>query len=271
MDEGREAATAAMWDGADYERLASRFAPAGHAVAAAVEAAGAPPGTVLDLAAGTGTVAQAMARQGRRVEATDIAPGLVATGRAQTDAQALDVRWRVAAMDDLDERGAYAAVTSSFGIIFSPEPAATLRRVHDALVPGGVVALSAWAPDGYVARMSAAMGARLSEPGRTAATAWVPWGDPAVLTDRLGSAGFVDVRVVRRRLPWRFASVDEAVDLLFEASPGHVAAARFSGDGAGLRGVVRAHLLDFAGLSDSGSAVDTEAAYVLASARRPVG
>lgn len=268
MDGQARAAAAAMWDGADYHRMAQRLRPAADALAAVV--ADAPEGPVLDLAAGTGSVATAVASAGRAVEAVDIAPGLVATGRSRTSALGLDVTWRVAAMDDLEPGPRFGAVVSSFGIIFAPDPVRTLRRVAGTLLPGGVLALAVWDPVGYVADMSRAMSRTLPEPGRSAARAWIPWGDSATVRNWLEVAGLTDVQLRPQTLPWRFGSVEEAVTFLFEASPGHVAAARFTGDGDRLRAVVTDHLLAFAGLTDPAQPVDIASSYMVVTARRPL-
>lgn len=274
MDAEQRAATAQMWDGGDYPRLATLLRPAAEAVAAALDAA--PPGAVLDVAAGTGSVAESVARRGRPVAAVDIAPGLVATGRERTTALGLEVTWTVASMDEPEQirrpADGYAGVASSFGLIFAPDPVATLTALARTLQPGGLLAVSVWPPDGYIASKSWAMAQTMPEQARAAATAWMRWGDVETVRGWLGDSGFGEPAVREHHLPWRFASATEATDFLFTCSPGHVAARRMASDGGcALRQVVLDHLVDFAGLGSPADPVDLDVGYLVLTARVPGG
>jgi SAM-dependent methyltransferase len=258
-----------MWDGGDYAALADRLSPAAHALALAVPEPSTRP--VLDIAAGTGSVAVALARQGHSVVATDLAPGLVDQGRRRTAQLGLDVEWHVLAMDDLDPLGrTFAAVTSSFGLIFAPEPVSVLRRIRQVLGPDGTVLLTVWHPEGYIASMSRAMTAMLPSAAGEAVTAWIRWGDEQRLSGWFGAAGLGPAVVEHRSLPWRFQSAQSATDFLFASSPGHVAAARTVGDRApALRTLVRDHLVEMAGVTDpDDDPIDLALPYLLVRASR---
>ncbi|MGL4745805.1 MAG: class I SAM-dependent methyltransferase [Dermatophilaceae bacterium] len=264
MDPETRAAVAAMWDGGDYPTFGAVLAPAAEDVAGAVPRP--PRGPVLDVAAGTGSVAYALARAGHDVVATDIAPGLVEQGRRRGEEEGLDVEWHVLAMDELAVLGRrFAAVTSSFGLIFAADPVGVLRAARAVIRPDGVLVASTWHPDGYIASMSRRMSTMLPAPGRAAATAWIRWGDVEQVTTWCTEAGFARVDVEHRRLPWRFPSAEAATDLLFGSSPGHVAAARAVGDDApALRALVLDHLVATAGVTDPATdAIDFGVPYLL--------
>ena len=267
MDSDARAAAAAMWDGADYDRLAARLAPAADTVVARL--GGDLAGPVIDLAAGTGSVATRLAQAGHQVHALDIAPGLVARGRAQTKELGLDVRWRVGSMDELDQAdGSYAAVTSSFGLIFALDPVATLSGIARVLRPDGVLVAAVWEPSGYMASMSQAMATRYPAEQRGPATAWIRWGESSQRAAWLDQAGLTETHVEQHGLPWEFSSADAATEFLFTASPGHVAALRAAGpDSGALRRLVRDHLVDFAGLASPDRPVSIAATYQVVTAR----
>lgn len=272
MDPQHQAAAAAMWDGGEYDRLAERLAPASIVLAERVAAA--PRGRALELAAGTGNLAATLARSGRSTDAIDLAPGLVAIGRGRTERRGLDVHWRVGSFDDLDTlgvpEGAYTAAVSSFGLIFAPDPEETLLGVVRRLKPGGMLALTAWEGAGYIASMTRTMTELMPEPGRSAARAWIRWGEEVPVSTWLAAAGLGPARIERHRLPWVFPSAREAVAFLFTASPGHVAALHASGEhGARLRQSVLDHLVEFAGLRDPEDPVDLALDYLVALAHRP--
>ena len=242
-----------MWDGGDYAAFAERLRPAAETLAEVVS--GAVDGPALDLAAGTGSVAEAIARSGRPVVAVDSAPGLVAQGRDRT--ADLPVTWVLGSMEELTVDGTFAAAASSFGTIFAVEPESMLRDLHARIRPGGLIAVNSWDPDGYIAQMSTAMAEKMPARARATLLGWIRWGEPATVRAWLADAGFVDVEMRRRGLPWRFPDPDAATDFLFASSPGHVAAGRVVDDPDALRARVRDHLVQVAG----DGPVDIEAVY----------
>jgi ubiquinone/menaquinone biosynthesis C-methylase UbiE len=110
-----------MWSLGDYQQLARQFEPTAVAL---VEACRIGPGMeVLDVAAGTGNVAVAAARQGARVVASDLTPRMVELGRERSAAEGLDIEWLEADAEDLPfEDGRFDVVASSFGAMFAPAP-----------------------------------------------------------------------------------------------------------------------------------------------------
>ncbi|MEM1332538.1 MAG: methyltransferase domain-containing protein [Actinomycetota bacterium] len=106
---------------------------------------------VLDLAAGTGTVSIEAARRGAAVIGVDLTDELLDVARRRADEAEVEVHFVVGDIDRLDdviEGDSFDVITSAFGLMFAPDALATLSSLRARLVPDGVVAVSAWDPDG---------------------------------------------------------------------------------------------------------------------------
>lgn len=264
MDAEQREAIAGMWATGDYARVATRLAPAAHALA---ERLGDGHGRrALDVATGTGSVARALASRGWAVSATDLCRPLLDHAARAAEDEGLVIDWQEGPIEEEPYGDAsFSAVTSSFGLIFAPDPDAALRELRRCLLQGGALAFTAWTPGGYMGAMTAVMGEFLpGEPG--AVMTHMTWGDPGPCTARLQASGFERVEITARTLPWNFADPDAAVEFYFTRSPAHVAAARGAGDRAeAMKRAVREHLASY--VDDSGR-VTIDAEYLLVTARR---
>jgi len=220
-----------LWGLADYPALARRLAPAADALVDAVRPLVGR--RVLDVAAGTGNVAVPAAAAGADVVACDSSPGMVRLGRERTgDA----VRWYEADAEDLPvSDGSVDVVLSAFGLIFAPRPEVAVAQARRVLVPAGTLALTAWTADGFMATMTRVMvdflPANDDAPNGPPAPDPVGWGLEREARTRLG-AGFDDVRIQPRTLPWRFDSGAAMTAFMRAHSPMHAAAAYAVGDRA---------------------------------------
>jgi ubiquinone/menaquinone biosynthesis C-methylase UbiE len=212
---------AQVWSQGDYSVLSRQLAPAAEALADACAVSAGQ--EVLDVGAGDGNFALACAREGARVVACDLSPGMVERGRARSEEEGYDVEWLEADAEELPfEEARFDCVGSVFGAFIAPRPDVVSRELFRVVRPGGTVGLTAWTPDGVMSEMFG-IGRRYAplEPGQPPSERW---GDEATARERLEPlAARVDYE--RRRLVWH-ADSPQAFRDKFTASAPTMAAAR---------------------------------------------
>jgi SAM-dependent methyltransferase len=164
---------------------------------------------VLDVPCGSGNAALGAARRFCRAVGVD-APAPLERVRRRAQAEGLEVA--VAEGDACGlpfPDGCFDAVLSAADAMPAPGPdaAAELLRVCR---PGGRIGLVAWTPDGYLGRLSAAVGRQLPVPpdGRAPAL----WGTEQRLRELFGPG--VAITAPRRSFLWRFPSAEHQVAYL---------------------------------------------------------
>jgi SAM-dependent methyltransferase len=101
----------------------------------------------LDLACGTGAVAELAADRGADVTGVDLAPALIETAKERAQERGLDIDYRVGDCEHLDlEDGAFDAVSSTCGVMFAPDHAATASELGRVVKQGGSIGLANWTP-----------------------------------------------------------------------------------------------------------------------------
>ena len=139
---------------------------------------------VLDLACGTGALAELLAGRGARVTGVDLAPALIETARERAAEQGLEIAYRVGDAEALELPDAsFDAIGSTCGIMFAPDHAASARELARVTRPGGRVALANWTPTGGLARMFGVM--RPYQPAPPPSNPF-DWGDEARVRELLG-------------------------------------------------------------------------------------
>ena len=196
------------WE-AERETVTAVNAPVTDALVAAIEPA--PSDLVLDLAAGTGDVAEAVAACGARVLATDLSPVMVEAARRRGIA---GVEHRVMDMQAIDLPDASVdAVVSRFGYMLVPDAALALRETRRVLKPGRPLAFATWAPanrNPWATAYGPVLIERgLQEPPRPGEPGQFTLGEPEAIDQLVRSAGFDEVRVDEVPIEYRFPSWDE--------------------------------------------------------------
>ena len=109
---------------------------------------------VLDLATGTGAVAELAAAKGADVVGVDIAPALIEQAKERAAERGLEIDYRVGDVEALDlEDASFDLVASTCGVMFAPDHKAVARELARVTKPGGRIALVCWTPDSGLAQM----------------------------------------------------------------------------------------------------------------------
>lgn len=105
----------------------------------------------LDVACGTGAVAERAAAAGATVTGVDLAPVLVDTAKERAAQLGLEIEYLVGDCESLDASdGSYHVVSSTCGVMFSPDHEAAASELARVAAPGGRIALANWTPNGGV-------------------------------------------------------------------------------------------------------------------------
>src|SRR5512137_469804 len=114
---------------------------------------------VLDVAAGNGNASLAAARRWCEVTATDYVPGLLARAGERAGADRLDIAFREADAEALPfADGAFDAVLSTFGVMFTPDQERAASELVRVCAPGGKIGLASWTPDGFIGQLFRTVG-----------------------------------------------------------------------------------------------------------------
>ena len=140
----------------------------------------------LDLACGTGAVAERAAAGGADVTGIDLAPALIETARERAASLGLAIDYEVGDAENLDVPDAsFDKVASTCGIMFAPDHEAVVGELARVTKPGGRIALANWTPTSGLAKMFAVMAPYQPAPPSSSPFAW---GDVARVTELLGEA-----------------------------------------------------------------------------------
>lgn len=178
---------------------------------------------VLDVACGTGVVTRLAARRAGpgQVTGLDISPAMLEMARSQP--AEVPVSWQEGSVLELPFADAtFDLVLCQQGVQFFPDRAAGLREMARVLVPGGRLAVAAWAPIGQSPGFDAlavALERHVSAAAAAAARSPYALSDAGELRGLLAAAGLRDVAVDSRTMLVRFPSPAELVGQYVRSSP----------------------------------------------------
>ncbi len=192
----------AAWSSGDYAVVGTTLQIVGETLAEAMDLRGG--WRVLDVAAGNGNASLAAARRWCEVVSTDYVGALLARGRERAAADRLDIEFREADAEQLPfADGAFDAVLSTFGVMFTPNPrraGAELLRVCRA---GGKVGLANWTPEGFIGQLFKTIGRHVAPPAGVESPAL--WGTQERI-EALFGAQAAHIAIERRHFTFRYRS-----------------------------------------------------------------
>jgi 2-polyprenyl-3-methyl-5-hydroxy-6-metoxy-1,4-benzoquinol methylase len=169
----------------------------------------------LDLACGTGAIAERAAAAGATVTGLDLAPVLIETAKQRAGELGLDIDYVVGDVEALAlPDAAYDKVSSTCGIMFAPDHEAAARELARVTAPGGRIALANWTPTGGLAKMFKVMAPYQASPPPSSP---FDWGDERRVEELLGEA--FDLRLEERISTLHMPSAEAYWDL-FSSSYG---------------------------------------------------
>jgi SAM-dependent methyltransferase len=173
-----------MWGNGPYQRITETVADIHERV---VERLAPQVGdSWLDMATGTGAVAERAAAAGADVTGLDLAPVLIQTAKERAAELGLDIEYVVGDVENLQfEDGSFDKVSSTCGIMFAPDHEATAAEIARVTRPGGQIALANWTPTGGLAKMFKVMAPYQPAPPPSSP---FDWGDQTRVQELLGDA-----------------------------------------------------------------------------------
>jgi SAM-dependent methyltransferase len=202
----------ATWASGNYAAVAARITLiAEQLVDSADLEAGA---AVLDVATGSGNGAIAAARSGCTVTGIDYVPELLEHGRTRAAAEGFDIAYVDGDAEHLPfDDGAFDAVISVLGVMFTADHERAARELVRVCRPGGTIALANWTPSSFVGEMLRTVARHAPPPA--GARSPLEWGAPPRLAELLGE-DVSDVLVRPRQFVFRFRSPDDFVTFFRE-------------------------------------------------------
>ena len=161
-----------VWASGDYARIGTTLQIVGEQLCEALDLHGSE--RVLDVAAGNGNAALAAARRWCAVTATDYVPALLERARTRAEAEGLPLAIEIADAEQLPyDAASFDVVTSTFGVMFTPDPPRAAAEMLRVCRPGGRIGLANWTPAGFVGRMLRLAGRHVPPPaGLQPPTLW---------------------------------------------------------------------------------------------------
>lgn len=205
----------ATWSAGDWESCSGLVAPVGAVV---IDRLGVERGVrLLDVGTGSGgNLAIPAARLGADVVGLDVTPELLAQARRRAEEVGVDVEWVEGDAQELPfGDGSFDLVTSTFGAMFAPDHVRTARELVRVCRPGGRIAMTTWADDGFVGEMFTLTGSFLPPPS-PGIQAPPLWGVEAHIRDVFRVVE-VEPSVDREIVVFDFVSVDDAVQRYAES------------------------------------------------------
>ena len=199
----------ATWASGDYAVVGTTLQIVGEELAEALDLRAGE--TVLDVAAGNGNASLAAARRWCDVVSTDYVPALLDRGRERAAAERLPIEFRQADAESLPfADGAFDAVVSTFGVMFTPDHEKAAAEMIRVCRPGGRIGMANWTPGGFIGQLFKTIGQHAPPPAGVRSPAL--WGTREHLADLFGMHA-VTIDTKRRMFVFRYRSAGHFLEV----------------------------------------------------------
>ena len=173
-----------MWGNGPYQRITDTLTDIHELVVARLEPG--PGDRWLDLACGTGAIAELAAAAGANVTGVDLAPALIETAKQRAAERGLEIEYVVGDAERLELPDAsFDKVSSTCGIMFAPDHQSSAGELARVTKPGGRIALANWTPEGGLGQMFKVMAPYQPAPPPSSP---FDWGDEKRVRELLGDS-----------------------------------------------------------------------------------
>lgn len=153
----------AAWSAGDYAIVGVTLQHVGERLSEALDLR--PSQRVLDVAAGNGNASLAAARRWCDVVSTDYVDTLLRHGMERAKAERLAIAFREADAEELPfDDSSFDAVTSTFGVMFTPNQDKAAAEMLRVCRPSGKIGMANWTPDGFVGQLFKTIGKHVPPP-----------------------------------------------------------------------------------------------------------
>ena len=166
---------------------------------------------VLDVAAGNGNISLAAARRGCEVLATDYVGALLERAAERAAAERLPMATRVADAEALPfDDASFDVVTSTFGVMFTPDQPRAAAELLRVCRPGGKIGLANWTPQGFIGQLFRTIGSHLPPPAGVMSPA--RWGTPEFIREQFEAKASA-IELQERHFVFRYGSAEHFLDV----------------------------------------------------------
>ena len=189
----------ATWMSGDFDKIAQIIWEGGAEFIARLQLK--PGARVLDVACGTRNLCFPAARAGAVVTGVDIAPNLLATGRARALAKFPSIQFDEGDVEALPYADAsFDEVVTMFGAMFAPQPKLVAAELARVCRPGGRVFMANWTPTGFIGQVFKVTSWHVPPPPMPSP---LLWGDETTVRERFRGE-FTNLQFNRRILNMAF-------------------------------------------------------------------
>ncbi len=165
---------------------------------------------VLDVAAGNGNATLAAARRGCEVTSVDYVPALLDHARMRAGVEGYAIHCMEADAENLPfQDGAFDAVLSTFGVMFTPNQERAAAEMLRVCKPGGRIGMANWTPGGFVGQIFRCIGKYLPPPAGAKSPS--AWGTEPHLHQLFGEAA--TIHTTTRNFVFRYRSATHWLDM----------------------------------------------------------